>query len=294
MNEKKYIFILNPIGRKGKNKVLEVEIRALCEKRQIPYEIRHTYRSGSATKIAKEYENEECVIYAVGGDGLISEVVNGIVGTKNVLGILPAGSGNDFYRTVEKQITKTTKVAVGKINQKYFINTCCLGMDADVGSNAFRVRRMGVPRNMLYTASILYTFFHFKYPKVRIQLDDKVLDESITIFALCNGQYYGGGYHIAPFANLTDDFFDVYKVKKISRFRILFYLLKMKKGKHTKYKVIESFRAKKIKVISEEKIRFNRDGEMLSGKEFEIEILPKEISIYRDHKFEDKILGKIK
>lgn len=294
MDDPKYIFIINPIGRKGQNKQLEVDIRKICEKNDLKYEIRHTYRSGAATKIAKEYENEENVIYAVGGDGMISDVVNGIVDSKNMLGVIPAGSGNDFYRTVEKQIKETTKIAVGKINQRYFINTACLGMDADVASNVFRVRKLGIPRNMLYTASIFYTFFNFKYPKVKVQIDDMVIEDSITIFALCNGQYYGGGYHIAPDASLTDNVMDIYFVKKISKFRILFYLLKMKNGKHTKYKTIQNYKAKKITVISQDKIRFNRDGEMLSGKKFEIELIPDKITLFRNRKLEQSIINKIK
>ena len=116
--EQKYIFIINPNANRGRNREVKVRIDRVCKKRNLDYEIRFTYRRGSATKIVKVYQDKEYIIYAVGGDGLISEVVNGIVGTKNKLGVIPTGSGNDFARTMLEIIPTTQKIDLGKIDNR--------------------------------------------------------------------------------------------------------------------------------------------------------------------------------
>jgi len=295
IKNEKYIFIINPHGRNGKNKILADNIKKICTDENLDFQIRETYRAGSATDIAKEYKDKNYIIYAVGGDGIISEVVNGIVGTNNSLAVIPAGSGNDFYRTIKETINSgeviKNKIAVGKINNKYFINTACIGMDADVASNVFRMRRMRIPKKWLYTTSIIYTLFHFKQPKVKIEIDNKVnKNEHITILAICNGRYYGGGYNIAPKALIQDDKLDIYYVKKINIFKIIYYLLKMKNGKHENLKHMDVYKASRIKVSSDFKVRFNRDGEMLSAKDFEIELIPNAISLYRNIALEENII----
>ena len=97
----KYIFIVNETAGRGKYKKILPNIEIECKKRQINYEIRYITKDLSSEDIAREYKNEENIIYVVGGDGTITKTLPGIVGTKNKLGIIPSGSGNDTYRTVK-------------------------------------------------------------------------------------------------------------------------------------------------------------------------------------------------
>ena len=98
----KYIFIVNPESAKGNAMKIIGNIEKICKQRKIEYEVCYTLAQGDATRLTQSYKEEKNIIYAVGGDGTLSEVLNGVIGTKNKLGIIPAGSGNDFYRTIKE------------------------------------------------------------------------------------------------------------------------------------------------------------------------------------------------
>lgn len=98
----KHIFIVNPISGKGKTLKTVDRIKKVCEEEHLDYKIHYTEYPKEATKIARKYRFSKNIIYSVGGDGTLNEVLNGIVGTKNLLGVIPSGSGNDFYKTLSK------------------------------------------------------------------------------------------------------------------------------------------------------------------------------------------------
>ena len=155
----KYIFIVNETAGRGKYKKILPNIEIECKKRQINYEIRYITKDLSSEDIAREYKNEENIIYVVGGDGTITKTLPGIVGTKNKLGIIPSGSGNDTYRTVKILPKGENLIDLGKINDTYFINVACTGIDAEVANNVDKLRNTIIPTNQLYNASIIFNFF---------------------------------------------------------------------------------------------------------------------------------------
>ena len=287
----KYIFIVNPESAKGNAMKIIGNIEKICKEKQLEYEVCYTLVQGDATRLAQSYKDEENIIYAVGGDGTISEVLNGVVGTKNKIGIIPAGSGNDFYRTV-KELGKTEiKSDVGVINGKYFLNIACVGIDAEVANNVPLMKKKNVKVKNLYTASILYTFTHFKFKQIHFKSQEKDEKGNFTILSICNGRYYGGGYNISPKASLEDNYFDVYYINKLRLPSIINLLLKLKKGKLEQDKRTNHFKTNNITVTSEEPIRFNVDGETIENTKFEIKIIPKAITIYHNAELESKFLS---
>lgn len=287
----KYIFIVNPESAKGNAMKIIGNIEKVCKQEHIEYEVCYTLTQGDATRLAQGYKGEENIIYAVGGDGTLSEVLNGVVGTKNKIGIIPAGSGNDFYRTV-KELGKTEiESDVGVINGKYFLNIACVGIDAEVANNVPLMKKKNVKVKNLYTASILYTFTHFKFKQIHFKSQEKDEKGNFTILSICNGRYYGGGYNISPKASLEDNYFDVYYINKLRLPSIINLLLKLKKGKLEQDKRTNHFKTNNITVTSEELIRFNVDGETIENTKFEIKIIPKAIKIYHNAELESKFLS---
>lgn len=287
----KYIFIVNPESAKGNAMKIIGNIEKVCKQEHIEYEVCYTLAQGDATRLAQSYKDEKNIIYAVGGDGTLSEVLNGVVGTKNKIGIIPAGSGNDFYRTV-KELGKTEIASdVGVINGKYFLNIACVGIDAEVANNVPLMKKKNVKVKNLYTASILYTFTHFKFKQIHFKSQEKDEKGNFTILSICNGRYYGGGYNISPKASLEDNYFDVYYINKLRLPSIINLLLKLKKGKLEQDKRTNHFKTNKITVTSEEPIRFNVDGETIENTKFEIKIIPKAIKIYHNAELESKFLS---
>lgn len=287
----KYIFIVNPESAKGNAMKIIGNIEKVCKQEHIEYEVCYTLAQGDATRLAQSYKDEENIIYAVGGDGTLSEVLNGVIGTKNKIGIIPAGSGNDFYRTVKELAKAEIESDVGVVNGKYFLNIACVGIDAEVANNVPLMKKKNVKVKNLYTASILYTFTHFKFKQIHFKSQEKDEKENFTILSICNGRYYGGGYNISPKASLEDNYFDVYYINKLRLPSIINLLLKLKKGKLEQDKRTNHFKTNNITVTSEEPIRFNVDGETIENTKFEIKIIPKAIKIYHNTELESKFLS---
>lgn len=287
----KYIFIVNPESAKGNAMKIIGNIEKVCKQEHIEYEVCYTLAQGDATRLAQSYKEDENIIYAVGGDGTLSEVLNGVVGTKNKIGIIPAGSGNDFYRTVKELAKAEIESDVGVVNGKYFLNIACVGIDAEVANNVPLMKKKNVKVKNLYTASILYTFTHFKFKQIHFKSQEKDEKGNFTILSICNGRYYGGGYNISPKASLEDNYFDVYYINKLRLPSIINLLLKLKKGKLEQDKRTNHFKTNNITVTSEEPIRFNVDGETIENTKFEIKIIPKAIKIYHNAELESKFLS---
>ena len=287
----KYIFIINAIAGRGRYKKILPNIERICKERNIEYEIRYISEEKDGSQIASEYKDEENVIYVVGGDGTITKSIAGIVGTKNKLGVIPSGSGNDTYRTIKMLPKGETKIDLAKINDTYFINVACTGVDAEVANNLDKLKETKIPTSQLYNASIIYTFVKFKHKRMKLHTSIKDIDSKYTILSICNGAYYGGGFNIAPKAELTDGLLDIYYGEKMSKIKMIPLLLKMKKGKHEGKRKIHKFRTDHVEINFEEEITFNVDGEKVTNNHFTIDILPKVLNVYNDDEFVQRTIG---
>jgi len=286
----KYIFIINSNAGKGKCKKVVPNIESVCKELNLEYEIRYITDKISGLDIAKEYKDTENIIYAVGGDGTLTKILPAIVGTENKLGIIPAGSGNDTYKAIKKLPKGENRIDIGKINSTYFINVACTGLDAEVANNLDKFRNTIVPSNQLYTVSLFYTFFNYKFKKVIFKTKIKMISSKYSIISICNGAFYGGGYNIAPKSQLTDGLLDIYYVEKMNKLKMIPLMLKLKNGKHEGKKRVHKFRTNHIEIEIEEKVTFNVDGEKLENNKFIIDILPKAMSVYNDNELVEKIM----
>ena len=287
----KYIFIINTVAGRGKYKKILPNIVNACAEKRLEYEIRYITEELSASTIAQEYKDEENVIYIVGGDGTIAKAISGIVGTKNKLGIIPSGSGNDTYRAIKVLPEGETRIDLAKINNTYFINVACIGIDAEVGNNIDYLRKTKIPTSQLYNASIIYTFCKFKFKNIRIKTKIKEINDKYTILSICNGAFYGGGYNIAPKSLLTDGLLDIYYVEKMAKIKMIPLILKLKTGEHEGKRRVHKFRTNHIEISLEENITFNVDGEKLTHNSFIIDVIPQAITIYNDNELVNMIMN---
>lgn len=286
----KHIFIVNPISGKGKTLKAVDRIKKVCEEENLDYEIYFTEYPKDATKIARKYRFTKNIIYSVGGDGTLNEVLNGIVGTKNLLGVIPAGSGNDFYKTLSKIDEEYPVIDIGKVNDRYFINIISIGIDAEVANNVSLMKKRKVPTNQIYNASLIYTFFKYKYKDIELSIDEKEQKKGkCTILTICNGQVYGGDYKIAPSAKLTDGYFDVYYVEKVNKPQLPSLINMLKQGIHEKHNKVHKSQATKIKFKCDKELVCNIDGEIMTAKKFNVKIIPNAITIYNNKELIKKL-----
>lgn len=292
---KKFIFIINPISGGGKALALKEAIEEVSKQKQLDYEIIYTTAPGDAAKIANEHRRQDCVIYSVGGDGTLNEVVTGLAKgiskAKSLIGIIPGGSGNDFYKTLKLYDDKILSCDIGKFNDRYFVNTASIGLDSEIAMNASLMKRNKlIPKSQIYTASALYTLALSDDKDYSVKVDDETIKAKHTMITIANGRYYGGGYQIAPRAQINDGYFDVYLIDGMAKFTKLGLMLKLIRSKHESSPRVKHIKAKSITVESDSLVTAGVDGETCQSKKFKIKIYPKLLKFYNDKEFVEDIL----
>lgn len=285
----KYVFIINPASGKTDYDKIKQNIMKTLENEN--YEIYETKAPKEATEIASRFKNEEnTIVYSVGGDGTLNEVVNGIAKGKCKLGIIHTGSGNDFYRTLKEAQTENVRLDLGKVNGRYFINIASVGMDAETCNNANKIKSK-IKLHSSYYLALIHTFLTFKSKSLKLKIDKNVYAGDYIIAAICNGKYYGGGFKIAPVASFDDNQFDIYLVSKASKFKLIKILLALLKSEHEKYNEVRKYTGKNITITSENNLIVNIDGEITISKNIEIEMIEDALIIYNNNELVQKIMN---
>lgn len=278
----KHIFILRP----DTNKDLVNQIVTLMQGRH--YELCYTKDIDDARIIASRYNQSEelCRLYAVGGDGFVHKVANGMMGSYNQLVVIPQGTGNDFARSIycdlnPMRILKNS--LTGQVHpidiikckdDLYCINVFCCGLDAEVG-NIVNVNRRNIkylPRTLHYGYTILDKIFHLKFYPTQIEHDGmKLFDGEVVVCAFCNGKYFGGGY-LAGYESKNDDgFIDMTVIGNISKKELPRYVKALITNRLNKTKKYQHFSKKYVTVKSSQYV--NIDGEMYEPGTYHLECL---------------------
>lgn len=286
----KYIFILNSFTLKTEVEKIKRRIEEYCTRENMEFIIEINSEKVSTESIVAKYRDQKNILLAVGGDGMVNRVLNGIAGTDNILGIIPLGSGNDFYKSVEKDLKEYYNTCdLIKINDRHFINVACFGIDADVANKKGEVTSKLIPKSQRYNASLLKTFSQYKCRNLEIEINGETLSGEYTTVAVCNGVYYGNGYKISPNSNPTNGLLDVYVVDKVNKLRMVNLILKMKEGNHLNEKEVHHYQTNKMIIKSPTSFVANIDGEELFDRRFEIEVLKNGIMLYYDKSLIDSI-----
>jgi YegS/Rv2252/BmrU family lipid kinase len=287
----KYIFVINSLTLKDEINEVIHRIKDFCIRKNMEFEVEINNEDNSTEDIVKKYRKCGYTIVAVGGDGMINRVLNALVGTNNTLGFIPCGTGNDFYRSALKEIKKETEECdVIKINDRYFINVACFGIDADVANNKGLIKSKMIPKSQRYNVSVINSFLKYEPRHFVLKMNNEEIEGDFATVAVCNGGYYGSGYNISPNFKLNNGLIDVYAVEDDNKFNIMKMILSMKKGKHEKYKKVHKFQTNKLTLISNNEINSNIDGEELASKKFNIEVKGK-IKIYMNKELINFVKG---
>ena len=278
----KHVFILNSFSDYNINRVANKIIMA-CVNKGYDYVIEENNKEHSTEDILKKYQNTNYNIYAVGGDGMVNRVLNSIVNTDSNLGVIPYGTGNDLNRCVNETLSDgLNDVDVMSINDKYFINVACFGIDAQISNDDKIVHSNVIPKPWRYTTAAVAHLANFKPHEFELVIDGDVVSGKYSTVCACNATYYGGGYNIAPTAKLNDGYMDVYLVDKLNKLQLASTILKMKNGNHLNLDKVHYEKAKKLLLFSKEMIKANIDGEVIEDNTFNIKVLPKKLKLIKD------------
>lgn len=245
---------------------------------------------GEATSVARKAAADHDVIVAVGGDGTVNEVFNGIMGTEAIFGIIPAGTGNGFAREFDlpMQPEEACKVLVegyireidvGKANDRYFLGTAGVGFDALIAEVASK--SLGPLRGMwLYFFAGAFVFFKYDRQLVDVEIDSQIVKVKPLLVAIANTRIYGGAALIAPDAKPDDGQFDVCVIEDMSVIRLAMSVPKLFTGKHIHLHEITMYKGKSITISAPKPMPVHVDGEPMEGSSrIQFTLLPKAIRI---------------
>ncbi|MDP2302961.1 MAG: diacylglycerol kinase family lipid kinase [Ignavibacteria bacterium] len=299
----KYIFIVNPIAGKGRGKKIAPELKSILDNSTYNYELFFTSKKNDAMNFVSGLpKSENYFVIAVGGDGTVNEIVNGFgENSKNTLGVLPIGSGNDFARSInllgdwklilnsilKSNLTKT--IDLGLINftesnntvyhQRYFACNCGIGFDAQV---AYIANQNSILRGLpLYLLSVFKTMRIFKSADFSGSFDNFEFDGKKLLIAIGNGVTSGGGFKLNPNANNSDGLLDFCIAKDMSNIDILKVLPKAIGGNHLTSRLIEYGTFSKSEFSVSDPVYIHIDGEVVSrfANQIKIEIIPKSLKV---------------
>lgn len=238
-----------------------------------------------ATQLAREageagYE----LVVAVGGDGTVHEVINGLMHLpperRPRFGVVPLGSGNDFahalgmprqsQQAIRQVLTSTPRgVDVGSLSDdhgrvEYFDNTVGIGFDATV---TIRSRRFGYLRGFLiYFMAVLQTILlNHDAPVFEFKSDQESWREAMLMLTICNGGREGGGFAVAPQAKIDDGVLHYAGVRQVSRLMMLRLLPEVMKGTHAQFSQIRMGQLKTMEIRADRPLVIHTDGEIFSG-----------------------------
>lgn len=295
------LLIGNPASKSGKG-AAAIKKAAAYLRRELgegSVDVVETQAPGHAVRIAAASRGYD-VVAALGGDGVVHEVANGLMTIspecRPVLGLLPMGSGNDYARSLGVSFTlreslrqllqsRIETVDVGKCNDEYFVETLSFGLDAAIAADTMeRRKRTGRSGLALYAASGFDQLFHhlrsYGFTAQLKGCSTRNLDGEAFLFAVNLGKTYGGGFKVCPEASLTDGFFDVCIARPPLSVPVAAGLFMLaKEGRHTGFKQIEQYRITGATIDFEDEPKVQLDGESITGRHFEVSLLPRSLNV---------------
>ncbi|NTW50315.1 MAG: diacylglycerol kinase family lipid kinase [Chlorobiales bacterium] len=298
----RYWFILNPAADKGRARSRVAWLQQSIRKWGIDTVVQLTTQPKDASRFAEDVKGNIDVVVACGGDGTLNEVVQALVHSDKILGCVPIGSANDFYKNIASPDLPTDTLShifksgvepvdVGQVtitdssgkNFRYFINSFGLGFSGRIAQVASQLTWL--KGDLIYLYALLKVTRSYKPVHMRLTLhtpDGIVsLDEKVFMVSIGNGRYEAGKFMIAPDASIRDGWLDVCVLKAISRREVPRWILKYIKGTQiTESKVVYA-KVKKLEIDLSVPEMLHLDGEVIenvSGK-ITVEVCPSSLKV---------------
>ena len=271
-------FILNPISNNKKAALQFLDVEKFLKQSKCKYFVHKTKYPQHAVKIANSItsKNKPVHIISVGGDGTLSDILNGISDFKNTyLSVLPFGSGNDFTLNFP-EISQTDQI----VNIKRIFNQKSTYIDFMEVNNKFRCINAigaGIVPNVIekylsykhfsqktkYTLATISKTLFFTVHDIQYSIDQgKTWKKNETIsFSIANGKTVGGGIKLIPGALVNDGYITVSLIKKFNRLFTIHNLCKIMKGKTATIKTYQCFKCKELLVKLDKKL-YDIDGDI--------------------------------
>jgi len=278
--------IVNPVAGANSTRRKWPSLSRLLKHIGLSFDHEYTEGVGHAIELAKTAAADGYrYLVAVGGDGTVNEVANGILRSADAsgmaLGVISTGTGSDFARSVGiprhylsagSCLTSSRRLLIdvgvveyqnkGKSLRRFFVNAAGIGFDAAAVETTERLPKY-FGGTIPYVVGLLRTLLGYRNKSVVLRIGDRSEAARILSVVVSNGCYLGGGMHVAPEASLNDNLLDVTIFGDIGKFDLLKSLPMVYKGTHGQHPKVSIEKATKITVESSERVLVHADGELL-------------------------------
>ena len=292
----KLCMIVNPHAGKKQGLAVAEETLKELKKHDIEVEMLISKAHGESITLASNLNIEDFDgILAVGGDGTLFEVINGLLkdrqDIKIPIGQIPVGTGNSFSKdlgisnlkdTIKAIIAgKTRAVDLGEFSysqgKHFFINLLGTGFVSNVAYRAGKYKKLG---SLSYIFGVLEEVAVLKSTKIEIIIDGTLIKREAVFTEICNSRYTGGDMLMAPGAKIDDGLLDIIILKKVSRLKLLSLFPLLFKGEHVNDDAVEVFTGKNISLKSDKKQALTPDGETFGDTPIDVTMHPKKIKMF--------------
>jgi len=292
----KLALIVNPTAGQGRTEKALPQVKRKL-KEVFNLQVYRTQMVGDGILLAKKALNQDCqILVAMGGDGTVSEVVNGIVGSKAILGVIPCGTTNVFaaemgipfnsFKACEVILRGSTrKIDIGKAypsgrrgNNRHFVLMAGVGFDAQIVQEVDpEVKRM--LKDLAYILTGIKTLFTYKPTLMEIELDGEKKEKGYFV-VVGNARCYAGRYFsITTRASIGDGWLDICIFKKGNIASFVRYITGVLLRKHLAYSDVYYRRAKRIQITASVSTLVQADGELIGQTPMHFTILPHAVSV---------------
>ena len=258
-----WALVINPVSGQGKGARIGTHVAGYLNGRGVSYEIIIGRNGIDQADLLQRFldRNSDCSgVIAVGGDGLLHLVLQKITPAQVPLALIPAGTGNDFVRTLgwspddldailEAVLSKgPSSVDLGLVDGEWFGAVLSTGFDAIVNE---RANSMSWPKGPnRYNVAIAIELPRFAPRHYEIVLDDRTISTQAMLIAVANGRSYGGGMLVCPQSDMADGYFDVMVLHPVSKLEFIKVFPRVFKGTHITHPAVEIVRSKSVKITA--------------------------------------------
>jgi diacylglycerol kinase (ATP) len=259
-----WLLLINPKSGNGRGdkvgKLVKQELNALgIQYLDVSADSAQESQKNLKSKLKKNQKFEG--LFLIGGDGTVNLAVQELVGSGLGIALIPAGTGNDFARTLNLKLknpeqlikhylsSRPSLIDVGKVGEKYFVDVLSTGFDSMVNERANAMKR--IKGRAKYNIAILLVLSTFKPKSYRFSIDGFSFESKAMLIAVSNGICYGGGMKVTPDAKIDDGLFDILILSPVSKLEFLKVFPKVFSGKHTTHPAVKILRGRSVEIDSD-------------------------------------------
>jgi YegS/Rv2252/BmrU family lipid kinase len=293
-------FIINPAAGANRTLARWTRFEAQLRRHGIEADKAFTTGQGDATRQARKAALNYDLLVAVGGDGTISEVADGILSCPNsqaVLGLLPFGTGNDVAEVLGIQIHTDALQCLIAGQTKYIdaIQIQCQSDRVSVVRHSLLFAGVGIiseslkkttarckklfGQRMAYPVGLVRALWSYQSPLMRVNCDGRILDERFLFVGASNTPIAGGGMKIAPNAKVDDGLLNINLIQAVGRWQALLQLRRLCRGRHTNHPNVHYLLARDLKVDAPLPLEVAADGDLVGHTPAQILVRPKALRV---------------